>query len=287
MDSGKSITIIGTGALGSSLLHFFRENRYKIVSIWDSKRGLVRDPKTGEEKTVGRNLPAHENEVGDMIFITTPDDLIFRLSEKLAGLNAEWKKKSVIHCSGNLTSGALDPLKKAGARTASMHPIQTFRKNDGVERLKNIYISIEGNEDITNHLRNLIKKMGSKPLPLTVKQKQSVHIAAVFASNYLVSLLGKTEKFLVDEGVEEGLVILHPLIEQTMNNIFENGIEEALSGPVSRGDEATIEDHLKSLNINDEMKALYHFLGKEAVSIALNSNRIDKEKATKLLDLLE
>jgi len=283
MKPKPSVTIIGTGALGSALLQFFKNSDYKIKSYWNSGGGsIVERPEffTDAEKS----FPTDKNEIGEWIFITTPDDVIKSISDKFLNLSSDWTGTSFIHCSGGKTSDILHPLKKAGAKTASMHPIQTFRKGDDESRFKNISISIEGDEILSDQLKTLAEEMGGKPLKLSSEEKKSVHIAAVFASNYIVAILGAAEKYLADEGIENGLKILNPLFSQTLQNISEMGAEGALSGPVARGDEDTIKNHLSMLKGADSEK-VYKILGREAVRIALSGKQINEEKADRLKKL--
>lgn len=238
------------------------------------------DPLTSFRKPVAHTLPVTPEETGDWIFITIPDADIRSVAGQLALNISHWKGKSVIHCSGNMTSEELEPLEKAGAETASMHPLQTFRKGDNSGRFKNIYVSLEGSQKLMEPLQGLVAEMGAKFMVLTPSQKQVVHIAGVMASNYVLALLGRTEALLSEEKIEDGLTILEPLIRQTLSNFFENGAGEALTGPVSRGDEKTIEEHLVRLNEKDEqLNRLYRILGKETVKIALESGRIDRQTA--------
>ena len=284
MKSDPTISIFGTGALGSALLNYFQHSGYHVQSAWTSKDGSVFSKVSGSLESVGYEFPTKVNEVGDWIFITTPDDIIAEISEKLLNLKSDWNGHSVIHCSGGLTSKKLEGLNNAGASTASMHPIQTFRRGDTRSRFQDIYISIEGSEDIKTDLENLIIDMEAYPLSLSTEQKKIVHIAAVFASNYLVALLGMADEYLKAEGIEDGLEILRPLIHQTILNIEQKGIHEALSGPVARGDGKTISSHLSALEGKNEL-AFYKLLGNQAIKIAEEGHQIDETKSERLRKL--
>jgi predicted short-subunit dehydrogenase-like oxidoreductase (DUF2520 family) len=272
----SSVTIIGTGAVGTVLLDFFRREQFIIKSLWNSGSGMIyRDP-GGELTHVNRDLPKSEDETGDLIFITTPDDRIREVSRKLSSLAINWSDKRVVHCSGNFTSDELSFLVEKGARAVSMHPVQTFKQGDGAERLKGISISLEGDEALASELISLIKQMGSRPVSLNKQQKRALHIGAVFASNYLVSLFHKTQSYLEEEGLEDGLEILKPLIHQTLTNIMEKGASEALTGPVSRGDVSSILKHLDALGGKKDTRQLYKLLGLEAVKITRKRGALDE-----------
>lgn len=282
--SRPTITIIGTGALGSTLQTFFDENGYLIRSTWNSKGGLIFFDQS--EQYVDRTLPESDDELGNLIFITTRDDLIGKTAESLLKKSISWDGKTVVHCSGNLTSDELKALKKSGANTVSMHPIQPFKRGDGSDRFKNITISLQGDEQAKEQLKPIIDKMGAKSLNLTKKQKRYLHIAAVMASNYLVALMFSVENLLKDVELEDGFDALETLVNQTVTNIFEKGSAEALTGPIARGDLESVQTHLTELKGSDQ-ENLYNLLGIEAVKIAQQSGSVSEDKIKKLWDLLQ
>lgn len=272
MNSKKpSVTIIGTGALGSALRHFFETNGYPVAAAVNRATGL----------------PEDESGYGEIIFITTPDDVIASMAVSLSKKRIAWQKRTVVHCSGSLSSDLLSALTVAGAVTASMHPVQTFRKGDMAERFRGITVSVEGDHKAIDLLKPLISEMQARAIEVTPGQKQALHVGAVFASNYLVSLLRTVEEYLESEEIEDGISIMRPLIEQTLTNIFEQGAAASLTGPVSRGDVNTVETHLSRLIFYPEYQALYRQLGKTALHIAKESGNLTQEEEDKLHQLFD
>jgi len=279
----NSVTIIGTGAVGTALIDFFQNQEMVIQSVWGSRSGRIRT-KTGDYLRIQSNLPENDDQTGALVFITTPDDLISTVANKLAVTNTEWKNRSVVHCSGNLTSEELSLLAKAGAGTASMHPIQTFKQGDSAERFRGITISLEGDMRTTDGLKKLVALMNANPIHLSKEQKRVMHIAAVFASNYMSALMYTAVEYLANEGMEEGIKILKPLILQTAQNIVKNGAVDSLTGPVARGDITSIRKHLNSLKTNDKMLSIYQILGKEAVEIAKVRGEVSNDVIGEMLE---
>lgn len=287
MEKKPAITIFGTGAVGTALQDFFENEGYLIYSVWNSSGGLVYHKPSKLLKPVSFTFPKTGTDIGEWIFIATPDDQIEVVSEKLSALSGGLKSKLVVHNSGNQDSSVLSPLAQKGALTVSMHPIQTFRKGDGRDAFRNIHISLEGHEKGKELLKPLIRAMKAVPVEFTSEQKKVVHLTAVFASNYLVALLNSAEQLLDEYGIEEGLEILKPLLDQTVRNIFSKGIQESLSGPVSRGDTNTVQSHLNLLgksNVNDNV---YRVLGLEALAITKKAGGVDSEKLKQLEKLFE
>jgi predicted short-subunit dehydrogenase-like oxidoreductase (DUF2520 family) len=113
-----------------------------------------------------------------------------------------------------------------------------------------------------------------------------LHIAAVFASNYMIALIYSAGKYLEKEGLEKGITFLEPLILQTARNIVEKGAAGSLTGPVARGDIISIRKHLNSLKTNDKMRKMYQILGMEAVEIVKLKGEISDDVIKEMLELL-
>lgn len=271
MNEKPTVTVIGTGAVGAALLHFFKKEGFTVVSEWNSRSGY----------------PAADSDLGDLVFITTHDDLISDAALHLSRVKTDWASKTVVHCSGNLSSEKLSGLFVLGASTLSMHPIQTFRRGDDASRFENIYTSLEGDEHAIERIIPVVEQMGAKPLVVNSEQKRLIHLAAVMASNYLVSLMHMAEQILKNGELEDGLDILKPLIEQTVHNIFDKGIPDALSGPVSRGDAGVVETHLAQPLLRDEYRDVYKILGRQAANIAEQRGSITAGEADKIRALLQ
>lgn len=266
-----SITIIGTGAVGTALKDFFESNGYPVAAAVSRTDGL----------------PGDEAAYGKIIFITTPDDAISKVVVDLSKKQLDWPGRVVVHCSGSLSANVLSTLTVYGAKIASMHPIQTFSRGDDAGRFRGITVSVEGDREAADLLKPIITDMNAKALEVTPGQKQALHLGAVFASNYLVSLMRTVEDYLDSEEIEDGIAIMRPLIEQTLNNILTRGTEEALTGPVSRGDVQTVEAHLTRLIFYPDKQALYRKLGKIALQIAEKTGTLNKEEAEKLHHLFD
>lgn len=283
--SNYSVSIIGTGAVGSALKDFFTKNQYEVRSTWNSKGGEIQYEGTAKKKRIHFTIPQNDDQIGNLIFITTPDDLISGIAVSLSEQKIPWHNKTVVHCSGNFTSDELNAVFNKGASIASMHPIQTFKKKDGFERFKGITISLEGEPKARDQLKPLIERMGANCLLLDKKQKRYLHISAVMASNYLVALMYSAENLLKDVQVDEGFTAIEPLIKQTMENIFDKGPAHSLTGPISRGDIESVETHLNELK-GREQEVLYKILGLEALKITEQSGRISNQATKEIREKL-
>ena len=109
------------------------------------------------------------------------------------------------------------------------------------------------------------------------------------ASNYLVALEDLAVQLLVDAGFDEAsaLTALQPLISGTADNIRTLGTARALTGPIVRGDVATVRSHVEALRElpGDELQ-LYRALGRRTLEVALRRGTLDAETIADLREVL-
>ncbi len=287
MSANPSVTVIGAGAVGSAWLDFFQSAGYPVRSAFHSDSGIFYSPDTGREENIAGNLPADDRQTGDWVFLTTPDDLIRPVAEQLSHTGIQWSGRVVIHCSGSHDASLLDSLKQKGARTLSVHPIQTFKQGDGSSRLQHISISLQGDSEAVSHFSQIAESLNSRPVVLTGKQKRTVHIAAVFASNYLVALLKTADTLLTDDGIGDGIELLKPLVRQTAENILNKGLDNSLTGPVARGDSSTVQNHLRHLEGREKTSQLYRLLGSTCLEMAKSRSGLSAAQVRLLDELLK
>ncbi|MEX0944195.1 MAG: DUF2520 domain-containing protein [Balneolaceae bacterium] len=288
MNHSKSISIIGRGAVGMVMFDFFVKNNYPIRSVWDRSSGFIFDSDDGSKKKMSTqsSFPNDEKDLGDFVFLAVPDDQIKIVTKRLSEISIDWNSRSVIHFSGNLVAEECSLLKDHGAAIASMHPIQTFTSGDRCERLKGITISLQGQSSLCLELSEMVIEMGANPMQISAEQKGILHIAAVFSSNYIVSLLNISDNLLSQSGLKSGIEILEPLLKQTVQNITSKGITEALTGPVSRGDYKSVQKHINHLQKNRNILDLYKKLGSEALKIAKKKGDLSDLQINRLEDIL-
>jgi predicted short-subunit dehydrogenase-like oxidoreductase (DUF2520 family) len=186
----------------------------------------------------------------DVILIATPDQAIATVGRKLVQLNYPFKNKYVFHFSGALPASHLGFLEEYAARIASCHPIQSFIAiENGLTNLTGIYFGLEGNPAAVRLAKSLVRDLGGIPLEIPSEQKSLYHAACVSASNFLVALVLMAANILskVGFGQSQSVECLLPLLETTLSNLKSSGVQDALTGPVRRGDWQTVKSHLQSL----------------------------------------
>lgn len=149
----------------------------------------------------------------------------------------------VFHCSGAKASSELEAARAAGAFVASVHPVRSFADPLAVAAgFSGTWCGIEGDPEALALLEPAFAAIGARLVRIDPAAKTVYHAAAVFASNYLVTVLDAALRAYEAAGVppEVARELARPLASEALANVFRLGPEAALSGPVARGDFATV-----------------------------------------------
>jgi len=204
-----------------------------------------------------------------VVILAVRDDAIRPLASALAAAAAIDARQVVLHLSGVHGQEALGPLVGSRAALGSLHPLQTISEPErAAERLKGAWAAVEGMPRAVEAAEQLAQNVGLRPFRIASQAKPMYHAGAVFASNYIVVVEAVAQRLLRHAGLTdaEAWQALRPLVEGTIENLGRVGPLGALTGPVARGDEATIRRHVEALTQDDA--ALYRVLGRAALELA-------------------
>ncbi len=166
------------------------------------------------------------------------------------------------------TSGAtgLDSLPPTASRF-SLHPLQTVP--DGTVSLVGAPAAVAGSDGPALELATgLAEALGMRPFEVPEESRAAYHAAASIASNFLVALEASATELLDAAGIDDGRELLTPLVLQTAANWSERG-GDALTGPIARGDEATVEAHRAAIrDVAPHLEPLYEALAERTRALA-------------------
>jgi predicted short-subunit dehydrogenase-like oxidoreductase (DUF2520 family) len=277
---------IGAGTTGTALAVRFSQKGCPVVAV--SSRTLSSAQKLA--RLVSNCQVCHTAQeladAAELVFITTPDDVIARVCNEV-----HWHEgQSVVHCSGAHSVDILESARKLGAAVGSFHPLQTFAGvNQAIENLPGSTFALEAEEPLLSMLKELTHLLSGNWVKLRPGDKVLYHAAAVFACNYLVTLVKLAQDLWLDFGVsaKEATRALLPLLRGTINNIDNIGLPDCLTGPVARGDLGTIEKHLSALEARSpSLLTTYKELGLQTIPIALAKGKVNEQKAEEMKALL-
>lgn len=260
------VGVIGPGRAGVGLALALAQAGY-TVRLHGRRTKRVPAPLT---LTVGDGdaPPAWVSQAG-VVILAVRDDGIRPLAESLAQARAIGPEQVVLHLSGVQGQEALGPLVTSQAALGSLHPLQTIAEPDRAPaRLKGAWAAVEGMPRAVETGERLAEDLGMRPFRIATKAKPIYHAGAVFASNYLVVVEAVAQRLLRHAGLSDAdaWAALRPLVEGTLENLSHAEPKDALTGPVARGDTATIVRHIESLAVDDGK--LYRALGRAALELA-------------------
>jgi predicted short-subunit dehydrogenase-like oxidoreductase (DUF2520 family) len=170
------------------------------------------------------------------------------------------------------TSGAtpLTALAHAGVPGFGLHPLQSFA-HPGV-RFEGAGAAVAGaTPEALAFATELAERLGMRPFEIDDEGRAAYHAAASMASNFLVTLEAAAEAIAAGAGLDrdDARQLMLPLVRQTVENLAELGPEAALTGPVARGDEATVQAQRAAVErVAPELLALFDELVRHTRALA-------------------
>jgi predicted short-subunit dehydrogenase-like oxidoreductase (DUF2520 family) len=221
------------------------------------------------------------------VLLTVPDDVLGGLVTGLAETGAVTPGQFLVHASGRYGVGVLDPATRVGALPMALHPVMTFTGSSADrERLAGCPFGVTAPPVLRPVAEALVVEMGGDPIWVPEEARPLYHAALANGANHLVTLVAQTLDLLGTAGIEEPAALVRPLLTAALDNVLRLG-DEALTGPVARGDARTVEAHLEALSeAAPEARAAYVALARLTADRALAAGRLDLAAAEALLDVL-
>jgi len=280
------IGFIGAGTVGTALAVRLKERGYPVISVASRSRSSADKLAASVPGCQPYDKKQAVADVAELVFITTPDDAI-----ALVASEPEWHKgQSVVHCSGAHSLDILEPATRAGAHAGAFHPLQTFANvAHAIKNIPGSTFALEADGELLQTLKNMAQDLDGTWVKLGAGDKVLYHAAAVFACNYLVTLMKMATDLwqTFDVSTPEATRALLPLLRGTLNNLENIGLPNCLTGPIARGDLGTINRHLEALEQSaPALLPTYRDLGLQTIPIALGKGKIDGKRAEEMRQLL-
>lgn len=191
-----------------------------------------------------RGLAAGAGDDADLVLLCVPDPAIAGVAANLP--RGPW----VAHVSGATPLSSLAPH----VRRFGLHPLQTFTHARGAEQIDGAWAAVTAETDEARERAWwLADRLGLRAFDLHDDMRVLYHAGAAVASNFLVTLHRAACRLLDRAGAPPEALV--PLMRRTIDNGFE------LTGPIARGDWATVEAHLAAIHsYTPELEPLYRAL---------------------------
>lgn len=240
-----SVVLLGAGNVGTHLYRAFSKAKNVNLVQWYN-RSL--DHIYAYQNSIDITDNLNDLVVADVYIIAVSDDSIAQLSKQLP-----FKDRLVAHTSGSLHFRYMGQ----NNRRAVFYPLQTFSKHRDID-FSQVPICIEStNKADLELLAQLANALDCKSVVIDTEQRQVIHLAAVYANNFVNQLYRVAHEITDNKGVD--FDILKPLILETALKVQEMSPFIAQTGPAKRNDKKTIKRHLKLIE-NNQHKAVYQLL---------------------------
>lgn len=239
-----SVVVVGRGRVGGSIAR-----AAELAGI--------------ELRLVSSDQAANAVEGAGAVLLCVPDDAIAEVCARIAPS----RPRLVGHVSGATGLDALSPATENGAAAFSLHPLQTF-VGEGTP-VEGTAAAIAGSDgEALAFARSLADSLGMMPFEVPEESRAAYHAAAAIASNLLVALEESAAGLVERIGIDDARELLAPLVLRTAANWAERG-PAALTGPIARGDRATVERHRAALaETAPDLLPMYDALAERAEALA-------------------
>jgi len=241
-----SVTVIGLGNWGSSLVAGLSSAGIRIDEV------IVRSKPVRNPRGLSFTTLDNASLEAQLFWLCVPDRAIAKTSAALVArlrrLGRSPKGRVVVHSSGALSVDILQAASAAGARVASVAPVMTFPTRRIVP-LTGVPFAVESSPALRPKLFKLVRSLGGAPFRIDSQNKVLYHASAVMSSPLLLSALVAAQQTAILAGLSPAAAskLLAPMAAATIHNFVERGSANSFSGPIARGDIATVELHLRAL----------------------------------------
>jgi predicted short-subunit dehydrogenase-like oxidoreductase (DUF2520 family) len=280
------VGVVGAGRVGSALGAALARAGHEVIAV----SGVSEQSRSRAERLLpgAELMPADEvAAVADFVLLAVPDDVLRPLVAGLADTGAWRPGQLAAHTSGAQGIGVLDPAAARGVLALALHPVMTFAgRPEDVDRLSGAAFGVTSLDELRPVAESLVLEMGGEPVWVPESARALYHASLTIASNHLVTLVNDSLSLLSGAGVAEPARLAAPLLSASLDNVLRLG-DGALTGPVSRGDIATVAAHLDTLHRSaPDVLPAYVAMARRTAERALASGRLSSEQAAAVLELL-
>lgn len=244
--------VLGLGKAGGALLASLEDAGVEVVARARRVGGLLRCARLDE---------------ASILFLAVPDRALDEVCRVLARrLAARARAPLAVHLAGARGLDVLAPLEGC-ARVGSFHPLASLDGKHPIPRGTLLAWDAERAAD-GRTLAGLARRMGLEPTRVRDAQRTRYHAGAVVAGNLPVALLALGVCLLTEAGVPAATArkSLARLLRSQAESAATRPLDAALTGPIARGDVATLERHLELLDgSSPEVAELYRALSRVLV----------------------
>lgn len=258
------VFVLGAGRAGRSLARALVVGGVSVVGL----HGRHGDSTTTPAVTSGP-LPESLGSAR-VVLVTVRDAQLGDALVELAGARLA-PGAVVLHASGATDPAEAFELRRRGHAVGTMHPLVPLADPArAAEVLHDAWIGVDGDPAAVAAAKALARRLGANVLAIPPGQKPSYHAAAVFAANFPVVVAALAVRLLVEAGVDEAeaRAATLGLMGAAVSNLEAGRPHDVLTGPIARGDVASVRGHLAALADDAPALDAYVTLSRAALVLA-------------------
>jgi predicted short-subunit dehydrogenase-like oxidoreductase (DUF2520 family) len=260
----EAVFVLGAGRAGRSLARAFVVAGVNVVGL----HGRRADDAASPPVTAGP-LPASLGSAG-VILVTVRDAQLGDALRELAA-SALARGAVILHASGATDPAEASMLRSRGHAVGTLHPLVPLADpNRAADVLRGAWMGIDGDPRAVAEASALASRIGAYTITIPPGEKPRYHAAAVFAANFPVVVAALAERLLVEAGVAEveAQAATLGLMGAAVSNLETGRPHDVLTGPIARGDVASVRGHLAALADDAPALAAYVTLSRAALTLA-------------------
>ncbi|WP_091070123.1 Rossmann-like and DUF2520 domain-containing protein [Micromonospora humi] len=283
-----TVGVLGAGRVGAVLGAALAAAGHRVVAASGSSGASRARLALLLPQTPHRSASAVARAATDLLIVAVGDDALAGVVAELAATGALRPGQVVAHTSGAHGLAVLTPAAAAGALPLALHPAMTFTGTpDDLSRLAGSSYGVTAPAELRPLAARLVADLGGVPEWVGEADRPLYHAALAHGANHLVTLVNDAADRLRDAGVDRPEKVLAPLLRAALENALALG-DDALTGPVSRGDAGTVRRHLDRLAATaPESVPAYLALARRTADRAVAAGRLRPADATPLLAVLD
>jgi predicted short-subunit dehydrogenase-like oxidoreductase (DUF2520 family) len=257
----RNIVILGAGNVAHHFVEALHHTNLEVIQIYSRSDASAKSLAEKYAIPYSAELSRLSSEADLYLFLLS-DTGIKEMAETFP-----YKNKVMIHSSGSIP---MDIFVDKTTQYGVFYPYQTFRKEIPMDFAK-VPLCLEASDvELMQKLVGLAENLNCKSYQIDSRQRQILHLAAVFACNFMNHCIHIGENILNQHNIEKDL--LNPLLEQSFNNVLNFTAEKSQTGPAIRNDKNIMNKHLELLSDNPEIANIYQSLSQSIKTTKKQNN---------------
>ncbi|MFO0553403.1 MAG: DUF2520 domain-containing protein [Polyangiaceae bacterium] len=278
-----SVLVLGRGKVGTAIARGVRRARTSVKTV--SVRAFLESPRWP--------MPRRSS-TPPLVVIAARDALVEPVAVVLAKLLREAlhrpQRAVVLHVAGALGTAPLASLASLGVATGVAHPLVSILEGAPQDALRGAALVATGDARALAAARSLARSLSMRFVAPRALEPAAYHAAAALLANGAVALASVSEALLVRAGLAPTDVasLLAPLLRSVAGNLGRFGVQPALTGPIRRGDSATVARHLGVLRTSQFASdlGLYVASGRVQLRLSRDLGEASAQDLTRIEELL-